>query len=125
MEEPYWIIADTIIFKPEFNYSLNKYVEIISQYKKIIFSNYDEPEIAIKKNNINYYYKYNNIMNKSLFNQPLSDLLSKLINLEQLNFGITFNQPLLDSLLNLINLKQLPIVNCCKFIKFDNESNNG
>ena len=33
MEEPYWIIADTIIFKPAFSNLLNEYVEIIFQYK--------------------------------------------------------------------------------------------
>ena len=106
MEEPYWIIADTIIFKPEFSHSLNEYVEIISQYKKIIFSNYNDPKIAIETNN-NYDNKYNNIWNKSKFNQPLSDSLLNLINLQQLTMGFYFNQPLSNSLSNLINLQQL------------------
>ena len=56
MEQVYWIIADTIIFKPEFNESLNKYKEIISQYPKLIFSNYNDPKITIETNN-NYDYK--------------------------------------------------------------------
>ena len=106
MEEPYWIIADTIIFKPEFVNSLNEYVKIIFQYKKIIFSNYNEPKIATETNN-KYNSKYDNIWNCSKFNQPLSDFLSKLINLEHLNLSYYFNRPLSDSLSNLINLQQL------------------
>ena len=60
----YWIITDTIIFKPEFNNELDGYIEIISQYKKLIFSNYNEPEITIKTNNI---YKDWNILNLYTF----------------------------------------------------------
>jgi hypothetical protein len=48
----YWILDDTIIFKPEFNSSLDNYVEIISKYKKLIFSNYDNLDIVNKTNNI-------------------------------------------------------------------------
>ena len=106
MDELYWIIADTIIFKPEFSHSLNNYVEIISQYKKIIFSNYNDSKITIETNN-KHDNKYNNIMNLSKFNQPLSDSLSNLINLKQLNISSCFNQPLSDSLSNLLNLQQL------------------
>ena len=62
MEVPYWIIADTIILKPDFSHSLNEYAKIIIQYKKIIFSNYNEPKIAIETNN-NYDKKYNTIWN--------------------------------------------------------------
>ena len=57
MEQAYWIIADTIIFKPEFNENLDVYKEIISQYPKLIFSNYCDPKITIKTNN-NYNIKY-------------------------------------------------------------------
>jgi len=35
LEQHYWIIDKTIIFKPDFNDSLNKYKQIISQYPKI------------------------------------------------------------------------------------------
>ena len=48
MEKFYWTISDIIIFKPEFDSALNDYIEIIFQYKKIIFSNYNDPEITIK-----------------------------------------------------------------------------
>ena len=108
MKKPYWIITDTIIFKPEFSHSLNKYVKKISlsKYKKIIFSNYTKPEIAIETNN-NYNFEYNNIMMFSSFNQPFGDLLSNLINLQQLSMGNSFNQPFGDSLSKLINLQQL------------------
>jgi hypothetical protein len=106
MEQPYWIISDTIIFKPEFNETLDKYIEIISQYPKLIFSNYNDPKIAIKTNNV-YDGEYRYFCNYSLFNQPLGNSLSNLINLEQLTFGYKFNQQLDKLLSNLINLKYL------------------
>ena len=110
MDQPYWIISDTIIFKPDFNNELDEYIKIISQYKKLIFSNYFDPKITIETNNI-YYYKYTNQNNCSLFNQPLSDSLLKLINLQQLTLGWAFNQPLSNSLSNLINLERLTFGN--------------
>ena len=70
MEQAYWIIADTIIFKPEFNENLDAHKEIISQYLKLIFSNYCDPKIVIETNN-KYNNKYKNIYKSSLFNQPL------------------------------------------------------
>ena len=106
MEQSYWIISDTMIFKPEFNSKLDVYKEIITQYKKIIFSNYNDPEILLETNN-NYNGKYFYIFKESLFNQQLSDSFSKLVNLEQLTFGKYFNHPLTDSLSNLINLQFL------------------
>ena len=45
------------------------------------------------------------------FNQPLSNSLSNLLNLQQLNFGFYFNKPLSDSLSKLINLKHLSLGN--------------
>ena len=108
MEQLYWIISDTIIFKPEFNNDLDVCKEIISQYPKLIFSNYNDPTITIDTNN-NYDLKYNNNYKESLFNQPLGDSLSNLINLQQLTFCNWFNQPLGDSLSNLINLKHLAL----------------
>ena len=111
MKEPYWIIADTIIFKPKFANSLDEYVEIISQYKNLIFSNSKDLKIATETNN-KYDDKYNTIWNYSKFNQPLSNSLSKLINLEQLIWGNNFNQPLSDSLSNLLNLQQLTFGSC-------------
>ena len=89
MKEPYWIIADTIIFKPKFANSLDEYVEIISQYKNLIFSNFNDPKIAIEINN-KYNVKYNNIWNYSKFNQPLSNSLSNLLNLQQIDYGLEF-----------------------------------
>ncbi len=51
MEEPYWIVEDKLIFKPEFNEELDNYYNVISQYNKLIFSNYNDPEITIKTEN--------------------------------------------------------------------------
>ena len=62
MKESYWIIADIIIFKPAVVHLLNEYTEIIFQYKKIIFSNYNDPKITTETNN-KYDAKYCNIMN--------------------------------------------------------------
>ena len=47
----YWILDDIIIFKPKFNNVLDDYVEIISKYDKLIFSNYDCPKICTHTNN--------------------------------------------------------------------------
>ena len=56
MENNYWIEDELLIFKPSFNDDLKKNYNIINKYKKIMFSNYNEPLIAIKTNN-----KYDNI----------------------------------------------------------------
>ena len=50
--EKYWIYEDYFIFKPEFNYELNIYQNMIIKYKNLIFSNYDNYEICIETNNI-------------------------------------------------------------------------
>jgi len=59
MENNYWIVNKWLIFKPEFNEELTNYYEIINKYKKGIFSNYNEPLIAIEINN-EYSKKYKN-----------------------------------------------------------------
>ena len=51
MENNYWIVENRLIFKPNFNEDLTNYYDIINKYKKIMFSNYDEPLIAIETNN--------------------------------------------------------------------------
>ena len=51
MENNYWIIDECLIFKPEFNEGLLNYYDIINKYKKIMFSNYNEPLIALETNN--------------------------------------------------------------------------
>ena len=43
----YWILDDAIIFKPKFDNVLDDYVDIISKYNKLIFSDYDCPKICI------------------------------------------------------------------------------
>lgn len=68
-----WYISDSIIFEPSFNKSLDKYIDIIKNYKKIVFSNYSSIEF-FSNNNLCYmtnrkYYKC------SLFNQPLVNSL--------------------------------------------------
>ena len=51
MEElPYWIIDNKLIFKPDFNDELDNYYDIMSQHNELIFSNYNNPETAIKTN---------------------------------------------------------------------------
>jgi hypothetical protein len=108
MMQDYWIYDDYFIFKPEFNGSLYHYVDIISNYNKLIFSNYDDVEICVKTNN-----KYNRDYEKnytySKFNQPIEDgALDKLTSLQGLTFGHAFNQPVsggaLDKLTSLQGL---------------------
>ena len=51
MNNVYWICEDKFIFKPEFNESIDKYIDIIKNYSQLIFSNYDDLEICIETNN--------------------------------------------------------------------------
>jgi hypothetical protein len=51
MENNYWIVDDWLIFKPKFNEKLDEYYDIINKYKKLMFSNYNDPLIAIETNN--------------------------------------------------------------------------
>ena len=101
--KPYWIVNDMIIFEPHFNESLDNYKDIISNYQSLIFSNYDNPYICLKNNNLGFNKSYYG----SLFNYPLGDSLSNLSNLKVLTFGKCFNYSLGDSLSNLTNLEKL------------------
>ena len=50
--EKYWIYEDYFIFKPEFNDELDVFlIEVIVNYKKLIFSDYDDYKICIETNN--------------------------------------------------------------------------
>ena len=89
MKNNYWIVDEWLIFKPNFNEELTNYYDIINKYKKVIFSNYDDPLIAIETNN-NYKYKYKNNYIKSNFNKK-TDLLNN-INLTHLTFEVEFNK---------------------------------
>ena len=86
MKELYWIVDETLIFKPEFNEELDNYYNVISQYNKIIFSNYNDPEITIKTEN-KYNCEHNDKYKKSIFNKKLK--LTK--NITHLSFGDCFN----------------------------------
>jgi hypothetical protein len=105
MKQNYWVYQDCFIFKPEFNGSIIDYLDIIKQYNKLIFSNYNDLESSIKKINGEKFYseKYNG----SKFNVQLGNSLDKLINLTNLTFGEAFNQPLSSSLDQLVNLTHL------------------
>jgi len=132
MDPPYWIVDDAIIFKPQFNSCLDDHKQIISNYKRLIFSDYNDPHVALETNNkydddeyanhnIHYASRFNQPLNNSLFdldklieltfgenfNHPLGNSLSKLVNLRKLTFGSNFNQYLDDSLLDLPNLHEL------------------
>ena len=79
----YWIHDKTIIFKPDFNSSVDDYIGIISKYNSLVFSNYNSIESVLKTNNI-YDYQYKNNFIKSHFNQKII-LPTTIINL---NFGL-------------------------------------
>jgi len=95
---------DTIIFSPEFNKSLDS--ELLTNYKKIIFSNYE------LSNNLFGAYENNNFRNLkwfycSKFNQSLVDSFNNLTSLTHLTFSNNFNQPLDNSFNKLISLTHL------------------
>ena len=102
MTNNYWIVDEWLIFKPEFNEELTNYYSIINKYNKIMFSDYNNPLIAIETNN-QYKDKYHGIWIKSNFNQEMD--LSNNINLTHLTFGWWFNQEI--DLSNNINLTHL------------------
>ena len=100
MTNNYWIVDDLLIFKPEFNDEFYDYYDMINKHSKIIFSNYNDPLIAIEtNNNCKIEYDYNN----SKFNKKID--LSNNINLTHLTFGYKFNQEI--DLSNNINLTHL------------------
>ena len=101
MENNYWIIDDWLIFKPEFNEELINYYDVINKYNKIMFSNYNDPLIAIETNNL-WIRKYNNNFIRNKFNKEID--LSNNINLIDLTFGDCFNKEI--DLSNNINLKR-------------------
>jgi len=68
--DDYWKHDNTIIFKPDFNSSIDDYIGKISKYNSLIFSNYDSIELILKTNNI-YDEKYNENFLKSEFNQKI------------------------------------------------------
>ena len=106
MENSYWIVGETIIFKPQFNECLDNYTDIISNYKILYFSNYNDPLIAFKNNN-EYNYNDYKLYTRSSFNQHLGNSLLNLVDLKKLTFGFHFNHPLGNSLSNLVNLRVL------------------
>jgi hypothetical protein len=89
MENNYWIVDDLLIFKPEFNEELTDYYDVINKYKKIKFSNYNDPLIAIEIHNL-YNDKYIKKYIKNKFNQKID--LSNNINLTHLTFKYKFNK---------------------------------
>ena len=105
MEPQYWIVDSAIIFKPSFNECLDDYIDIMSNCRILIFSNYNDPHIALKNNN-SCYHNDNDSYIESSFDQCLDNLLN-LKNLEQLYLGVNFRSSLNNSLLNLTNLKKL------------------
>ena len=87
--EDYWIWNNnTVVFKPKFNKPLDDYINIISKYDKLIFSNYMDIAIYIETNN-QYDRKFDKYYFKSNFNQPVKNLPQ---NITHLTFGYEFNQ---------------------------------
>ena len=83
----YWIYENKIIFKPAFNDKLDNYLDIISKYNELIFSNYDDYNITIKTNN-KYCKKYNKNYKYSNFDKQV--IIPQ--NVTHLSFGREFNQ---------------------------------
>ena len=80
-----YLISDTIIFEPQYNESLD--INLISQYKKIIFSNYQLSDGICEAYGNNIFNNFKWIRSK--FNQEVN-LLPLL--LTHLTFGFYFNQ---------------------------------
>jgi uncharacterized protein YihD (DUF1040 family) len=96
--EDYWIIENKFVFKPQFNESIDKYYNLIDKYDVLIFSNYDDANICIERNNLHceqYYFKY--------FYSKFNQVIKLHANLTNLNFNHHFNQfvELPDTLIHL------------------------
>ena len=102
MENNYWIVEEWLIFKPEFNKELTNYYDVINKYKKIMFSNYNNPLIVIETNN-QYDDEYDDNYYRSKFNKKMD--LSNNLNLTHLTFGDDFNQEIIIP----FNIKSLNI----------------
>ena len=99
--EDYWIWnVNTFVFKSEFNKPLDDYINIISKYDKLIFSNYSNVKIYMETNNQlkSEFYKY---YLKSKFNQEVNNLSP---NITHLTFGWQFNQEVNNLPQNLTHL---------------------
>src|SRR3989338_6154296 len=83
----YWIYENKVIFKPNFKDKLDDYIDIISKYNELIFSNYDDYNIIFKTNN-KYYNEYRENYEPSQFNQQIKIPQ----NVTHLTFGGHFNQ---------------------------------
>ncbi len=111
MNEPietgdYWIVNKYLIFKPEFNDSLDKYANLLNKYTWLIFSNYDDWKICFETNN-KYTYKYDNQYIYSKFNQPIK--LNQ--NITHLTMGEPFNKPIELNKKNCYIVKQIFNIN--------------
>ena len=138
MENNYWIVYGWLIFKPDFNDETIIYYDVINKYKKIMFSDYNNPLMAIESNN-QFKDKYYGNYIKSNFNQKID--LSNNINLTHLNFGKEFNKKIdLTKYINLthltfgwkfdqeifipLNIKSLNMICCNNQYIIDNLHNN-
>ena len=86
----YWIYENKIIFKHYFNDKLDNYIDIISKYNELIFSNYDDCNIIIKTNN-KWCIEYKENYKSSKFNQQV--IIPE--NVTHLTFGLNFNQQII------------------------------
>ena len=102
---------DVIIFDPRYDKPLSLKLNIQSNLKKIIFSNYE------LNNDIFEAYENSNFDNFALicsnFNQPLGNSLANCTALTHIFFGYLFNQPLGNSLDNCTKLTHIHF--CCEF----------
>ena len=83
----YWIQDNKFIFKPEFNSSVQVYIDLISELDELIFSNYDDVNICVGTNN-KYDENYKKNYKQSKFNCQV-ELPKKLLGL---SFNWEFNR---------------------------------
>src|SRR6056300_1247759 len=126
--EDYWIWnVNTLVFKPEFNKPLDDYINIISKYDKLIFSNYSDVKICIETNN-QYKVKFKKYYLKSKFNQEVNNLPPNITNL---TFGYYFNQEVNNLPPNITHLtfgyhfnQEVNIPFSVKYLKLDCNNQN-
>jgi hypothetical protein len=87
--EDYWITDNKFVFKPQFNDYIDKYNELIRNHNTLIFSNYNNLNICLEKNNLE------DIHNNNYKNSKFNKLIVLLNNLTHLTFGANFNKRVL------------------------------
>jgi hypothetical protein len=93
--DKYWIYDNKLIFKPDFDESLDDYLDLLKNCTQLIFANYDSLDLVIKTEN-KYLSKYMRSYRDSQFSQSFVNSLNNSNNLTSLTLRSTYNKSLFN-----------------------------